>query len=49
MPRLPLGERALIAFECCVVEIENTGIAATVTAVVEIGLRGRQRLRVVAG
>ncbi|TDY22711.1 hypothetical protein B0G81_3023 [Paraburkholderia sp. BL6665CI2N2] len=47
LPRLPLGERASITFERFVVEIEYTWIAAAMTTVVEIGLHGRHRLRVV--
>jgi hypothetical protein len=49
VPRLPFGERGLITLERFVIEIENTGIAAAMTTVVEIGLHGRLRLRVVAG
>jgi hypothetical protein len=49
LPRLPFGERGLITLERFVIEIENTGIAAAMTTVVEIGLHGRLRLRVVAG
>jgi hypothetical protein len=49
LPRLPLGERSSITFERVVVEIENTRIAAAMTTVVEIGLHGRHRLRVVLG
>ncbi len=47
LPRLPLRECGLITVERFVVEIEYTRIAAAVTAIVEIGLHGRRRLRVV--
>jgi hypothetical protein len=46
---LPFGERCLIAFERFIVEIEDTRIAATMTTIVEVGLHGRHRLRVVLG
>ncbi|PQV49914.1 hypothetical protein B0G83_106203 [Paraburkholderia sp. BL21I4N1] len=47
LPGLPLRECGLITVERFVVEIEYTGIATAVTAIVEIGLHGRHRLRVV--
>jgi hypothetical protein len=47
LPCLPCGDRNSITFERFVVAIENTRIAAAMTTIVEIGLHGRHRLRVV--
>lgn len=47
LPYLPCGKRGSITFERFVVAIENTRIAAAMTTIVEIGLHGWRRLRVV--
>jgi hypothetical protein len=49
VPGLPLGERGPITLERFVVKIENAGIAAAMTAILQLGPHGRLRLRVVAG
>jgi hypothetical protein len=47
LPQLPFGERQPIALERVIVEIEYARIAATMTTILELGLHGRHRLRVV--
>ncbi|CAD6531634.1 hypothetical protein LMG28140_02526 [Paraburkholderia metrosideri] len=47
LPRLPFGERGLIALERLVVKIENTWTAAALTTVFKFGRHGRLGLRVV--